>query len=723
MADDVEKQVESQSESSTSATEVLVKEAESGKADLVDQQKASMDALKQGARSGVSAEFGKPVIEGSTENRSYLAKAGDQSFDVGRQDRVAPENALDENGRVTEFRLPDGRRVKVDYDDKGNPSRVVNGGYVIEKQGGKWVDVESGKQALEYVSVDKDGSVTMRGGGKRDYILRSDGNYQVKDYTTNVVVEEYKPDGTAYKRTVDKSSYKLGEETTYDPKSHIAETKYKPGTSDEKIVGYEVRNDQNQVTEISTRANSGAIVKHGDTTESFESCTKDGGNLMLTAADKSTLEIKQDGTWIRRDKAGKVSQITNSDGEVTSFERKGGKVTATVTDVQGKVVESKKAVEKLDDKDGSYTVALDKDHKVKRLADGTEEALDGKGARVESRADKLISKLPELSDQQKKEMQQDLADIDKLPPDQRDRIYANLERIAARDPADPMMLTEEQSREIATSLAHQIAHPETIKQGSKGTCAFASTEQMMATQRPADYADMVTKLACEGEMYTNSGRYIEVQGRENFMHDGKTDGGAQRSYTSELFQNAAAQLNVEPPKEYRSYSPWDERIHPRPEGVTPATDTGERIIDPTNPEAPPERAHGVETAEKNAEIMSELIPNTDYQARDIKDTADLEKAWNDNGGKPMSIGVYTDQAKFLGMTDKDAGGGASHAVCITHYEKGPPAMVYFDNTAGGEDHSWPKGKPVSAEEFVKAMQDSKSSHRHKAIVDRNSKTA
>src|SRR5262249_32008310 len=154
------------------------------------------------------------------------------------------------------------------------------------------------------------------------------------------------------------------------------------------------------------------------------------------------------------------------------------------------------------DKDGSYTVALDKDHKVKRLADGTEEALDGKGARTESRADQLLGRMKDLTDEQKKDLKQDLADIDKLPPEKRERVYASLERIAANDVTNRMEMSPEQSRELVASLAHQIAHPESIKQGAKDTCALAATEQLMAGTAPEAYAEMVASLACDGEYYT-----------------------------------------------------------------------------------------------------------------------------------------------------------------------------------------------------------------------------
>ncbi|HEY9870231.1 MAG TPA: hypothetical protein V6D08_13775, partial [Candidatus Obscuribacterales bacterium] len=543
-----------ETDSNARQTELAVSEQEKSLAmKYQEQQQAEQRSL---GRTPSSADLPTVKFEGASANlkdanATYLGKAGDQSFDVGRADRVAPELITDEQGRVTYFRLPDGRDARIEYNDKGEPCTVISAGRVIEKgKDGKWRDAETGQQAFQYVSVDKDGSVTIRGGPPTEFKLGSDGRYELRDYVNRIALQEVAPDGTAYKRTV--NQFKVGTETKYNPNSHIAETKADPGTSAERVIGYEIRDDHNKVTDIRVTASGGAEVTQGNKTESFDSITRDGDNLKLTASDKSTLEINKDGTRIRRDKAGKVTEITNSDGEVTTFERKGGKVTVSVTDAKGNTVESRKPVDKVDDKDGSYTVALDKDHKVKRLADGTEEALDGKGARVESRADKLLVQMKDLTPEQQKELKQDLADIDKLPLEKRERVYASLERIAANDPTNPMLMSPEQSQELVASLAHQIAHPESIKQGAKGTCALAATEQSMAGSHPEAYAEMVTSLACDGYYQTNSGRFIYAQGEPYGMHDGKTDRFGQRTFASELFQNAAAQLTLEEPKQYVS---------------------------------------------------------------------------------------------------------------------------------------------------------------------------
>src|SRR5262249_47826898 len=89
-------------------------------------------------------------------------------------------------------------------------------------------------------------------------------------------------------------------------------------------------------------------------------------------------------------------------------------------------------------------------------------------------------------------------------------------------------------------------------------------------------------------------------------------------------------------------------------------------------------------------------------------------------GLPMSAAIHLGKERFTGMS---AGNSATdsgyHAVTITHieYDKydatGKPAAdakplkVYFENTAGGNDHSYPNGTGVDAQDFVNAMQSGK----------------
>src|SRR5215470_5036542 len=96
---------------------------------------------------------------------------------------------------------------------------------------------------------------------------------------------------------------------------------------------------------------------------------------------------------------------------------------------------------------------------------------------------------------------------------------------------------------------------------------------------PEVYADMVAKLATDGLYTTADGKRVKVQGVEDGKLDAKSDASNQRSYSSELFQDAAVQLGLGPNQEYRSYAQGDPRCLPRPQGVTASGDRGERIID------------------------------------------------------------------------------------------------------------------------------------------------
>src|SRR4030095_6374769 len=150
------------------------------------------------------------------------------------------------------------------------------------------------------------------------------------------------------------------------------------------------------------------------------------------------------------------------------------------------------------------------------------------------------------------------------------------------------------------SLAHQIAHPESIRQGENKTSAAASAEQTLARTHPEVYADMVSKLATDGQYTTADGKVVKAQGFDNKALDPKSDATGQRSYTSELFQNGAVQLGLGPGQEYRSYASGDARAVPRPEGVTAAADRGERVID-NNTKPPTVKDFPGLPAEKQAE--------------------------------------------------------------------------------------------------------------------------
>jgi len=669
-----------------------------------------------------------------------MGRAGDRSQDSGLGKPTNREVTTDDQGRVTAYSLPDGTKYEFKYGEDGQADEPTSVTITPEKSSpmtfehtkNGWHTADN-QAELNFVSFDKDTKeITILGGGTRTKI-RPDGSFEEKDESKNQITQKIDADGTAHAYEAN------GDERVAQPDSSISEIK-----SGDSVKGYEVRDDQGHLTKVELNDDGSATVTKGDLVISYDLVERtDNGDLKFTNDNKTSVEIRKDGTEIDRDKRGQITKITNSDGEVTEFKRSGGKVTGlTVTDGQGHVVERRNKGIEIDDTTGNYTIKLDKAEaetrkseskaevinedgrkvdggaetgtaeRVERKADGTERLLDKDGKEVTSGADKLISHFRNYTPEQQRQLRQDLADIDKLPPEQRKEIYDSLEKIAHNDdhPGDKIRLNGQQARELVQSLAHQVAHPESIQQGDKMTCVLANAEQTMARQHPEVYADMISKLATEGKYTTQDGKTTEAQtGSDETTLAGKSDWYGQRSYSSELFQNAVANLGLPEGAKYESYPPGDPHLNPRPDDVDASSDTGERV---TYPDGHVTRFEGL-MADKQAEVLNHLIKDGNYTPQSMNTPAELEAACKD---PPVNVGIALkgDRAQ----TGMGAGEGAAlsgyHAVNITHYDKGPPAMVYYENPADGDDHSYPNGKGVPADEFIQAMHAGKTEM--KAVV-------
>src|SRR5262249_60764150 len=161
----------------------------------------------------------------------------------------------------------------------------------------------------------------------------------------------------------------------------------------------------------------------------------------------------------------------------------------------------------------------------------------------------------------------------------------------------------------------------------------------------------------------------------------------------------AIQLAVQP-KEYKSIPPGSPELEPRPKGVSPSSDSGERLTHPKNPGSP-KKFTGLDT-EKQLKAYKTLFPDEKYgEYKPVNTPKDLEAALKANGGPPMKVAIGLGNEKFSGMSSGDAGTDAGkHAVVVTQIKDG---KVYYENTAGGKDHSYPHGEGVPVQEFVDAM--------------------
>src|SRR5262249_29730996 len=127
--------------------------------------------------------------------------------------------------------------------------------------------------------------------------------------------------------------------------------------------------------------------------------------------------------------------------------------------------------------------------------------------------------------------------LDKLPADQRAEVYKSLDKILDKGEKTTGLTTKERL-EMSRDLVHNLAHPEDIKQGNKGTCALATTEYMLARDHPDVYARSVAEWATAGELTTfgsgkvEAGKGVKIDPAE--IH--RDDGNPERGLSSKVFQ-------------------------------------------------------------------------------------------------------------------------------------------------------------------------------------------
>jgi hypothetical protein len=372
------------------------------------------------------------------------------------------------------------------------------------------------------------------------------------------------------------------------------------------------------------------------------------------------------------------------------------------------------------------------------------ERIDKNNEPKQEAADKLKEARNELRKNEEKiaesKFGEDLKEIDKLPEAKREAVYKAMEQVANDAGGPPNKLSPEQRKELVEQMAHQIAHPESIKQGNKGTCGLACTEFELASKHPEKYAAMVADLATKGETITADGRPLKVSSElinhtnrkgEFVEHD---DGNPERTLTSKIFQSAAANRVLEnearaktppeAPATYDTQRPGTKypievaEVNPNKNtDFRPSEDSGERIVAADGTVTHWEGVTNEDIAKVTSDFTGEQYEAKPIvQGRDMKDPtqeAAAEKDFIDiaeNTGLPLKASITTMKGDFSGM---NAEGG--HEVIVTRIDKGPPAMVYYDNTAGGADHNYPTGKPVPLKDFLVSMSETQMSDGNKHV--------
>lgn len=670
-------------------------------------------------------------------------KAGNDSRRTGSKEAQedtqkylkAPEVHRDDSGRPREYTTPAGNQCEIAYGEDGKLNRVTitpptGRPEVLERTEKGWWKVNGVTDYELTVKVLDDGSVVrenkMFGGS---LVTRPDGTAEGRDRDErrSLVVEA---DGTRSTYRYDGSITSFGTRLIEKPGSKFAEIKSTYGDFNE---GYQYTHNGGHI-ETLQRVNREWELHRNGVKEVLPRGThveiKPDGYRKISRPDGSSIEGLPDGITLDRNRNEKIARLSSPDGLVTTlqYDEKGKVKDVQVHDNSGKLLEHSqrtangwdstitdaagkplviKGVE-VDQKTGKYALNTFSG-RISRLPDGTEDQTDAYGRKIEGYDDKVMSWMKksglELSKEEKKTLEADLAVLNKLPAEKKSEILFSLDRIVNGNCDNKTELSKSQRAEIVASLAHQIAHPDSISQGGKRAASMASAERILAATRPEEYARMVSQLAIDGKFTTGDGKLVEVQRGPYGFLDGKTDSYNQRSLTSELFQNAAANLALSGEGlEYRSYSSDSSKLEPRPFDVDPSLDSGERVKDR---DGRIRSFHGL-TAEQRAVLLKDLgIDHTD--AGVIKSEKELLAAWENRTDKnaPLTIaigvdqkvGYFTEQWKRAPEVDPQ-----HHIITITHIDtSGIIPVVYFDNTAGGEDHSYPNGTPLPAGNITMAQ--------------------
>lgn len=283
----------------------------------------------------------------------------------------------------------------------------------------------------------------------------------------------------------------------------------------------------------------------------------------------------------------------------------------------------------------------------------------------------------------KLDFQSDLKAIDKLPPEQRAEVYKSLDAILDKG-EKATGLTDKERLEISRDLVHNLAHPEDIKQGNKGTCALATTEYMLARERPEVYARSVAEWATRGELTTLGGGQVEpgkgVKIDPAEIH--RDDGNPERGLASKIFQTGAANLALaESGGRYVNYKPGEAPAVNEGRAPTPVEDTGERVM---TSDGKVRDWTGL-YAKDQVSVLNKLTGDNYVAEKLYADTheqlnAQLKEAAEKHG--------YPIKVSFL---DSDGG----HVVSITGIDssKSPPEVVYEDTAeARGAPQKLPMNK-------------------------------
>ncbi len=675
MSNETEEKVEASKAAPAKSSDSVVKESNAGKPALVEEQKAHSDYLKAGGKSGITDEFGKPILF----DGDHAALAELVSKHSAEKQTAAHADTTKNRAILTEHTV--NSITKALQDSQKAIDQSVGAATEIGK-----VLKESG----EALAKEVERALGIGPEIKMDPLkVRAALPYA----------------GEGIKREIDPGQVtaKPGETLEHIAKSHLPR-----GASAETIRAYE--------KEIAiVNGLNPARPGHLDGKElNLPGNTKDGelviidsnGRINIRSKNGAESTVDADGRSYSRkpDGAGGYTEKHLGPRQEDSFE-----LTRTG---DGRLLIADKPGDKAREVPPASEDVKTERHKLLDLA---EQKIADPEKRAKFEADML--RFEERAAKQSPP----------LSPEEIVKTYKETERLLNATGDTP--LKPEDRLKIAEQAMSQCATPKSIDQGQHNTCNMTTAECVTYTRHPSDAMKLVTDVATTGEYTAPDGTHVKVnpvaadnEAKNNPPVDGD------RSQASQIFQVTAVNLFYQKqPFTYTDATGTSKVVPagqleyaqvPSQAGALPPVQGGERLIDHST--SPPtvlmkDWTKGVpmdspEVADRamvdvpniitgaNDAIMIEHNTGISGDATGVKtfksedEMKSFIKDAKDHGKLPIIMGVHTGQEPFL----HDSGGGAAggsggwHVVTITDYDEAS-GKVRIDNQWGtSADHQGDK---------------------------------
>jgi LysM repeat protein len=695
----VEQKSDSRSDSTTKTPESAVKEASAGKEDLVSGIKKAIDLLKNGGRSGITNEFGKPLIIDE-----MIDKQSKQSNDLQTSKRFVTGEIKAVKSFITgEIKIPDVFGQARMYNE--NVVAPIASQFKDVLQAAQSRDTSTSQATDAQSSQPTDSRKTAADGPQEASKPAGDRGAVQMDAVTITASPDIAYKGEVINRDVPPGTHTVerGDTLTKIAKEHLG-----PGATPE-----EIRAHVKEIARVNHIPNPDLI--------------RDGQELVLPGH-------TADGGFVTKDNAGSTLTRWQDGTERVENKDKTGFVRKPAEDGSGAYTEHhwgpqpENNFELTKTADGKFLFADKQGDQPKELYD--QEKVRTERERVMEQAESNITNPEELA-----KFRANMAEFEQrahkqgLPPEEVAKFYSETSRLLESKGDQPV--SQKDRTVLAEQLMDQAAHPTQVDQGYHNSCNVTTVESRVYTRNPSEAAKMVTDVATTGQYTARDGTVVTVP-PGSLTRDNEAQGNppayGERSYASQVFQVTAVNLHHQTTP--YTYTDSAGTVHNVPAGgmryeqipnpVSP--DTGERLYDTTtNPPTLVGRSPAL-TDDGIVRVNNLITGDTGtgamidhakwvYGDKTGVTTVNNEKEFNEQlakaqaeGRMPIIIHVHTGNEPFL----HDSGGGSAggsggdHVVTVTGYEAGPPAKVHVDNQ-WGEGVDYQGNKSMSVHDLYGAM--------------------